>query len=277
MKTPFWDNPHADVVLVSGLVDDLSFDHMRDRMERALEACLVLHHVATQDSYGKSVRVTGEGMQDPSDRHHMFKGRDGVAVTVKPFGDSTTVVVATSGFCLNLKMPPDRSGADMANPLVPAAITGAALRSMDAYRIRSQFSLGSTNDGEQLLAGMTPHHRDATDKALRTCCALIASGNPDRLASSRVRIQLANPTREARIVDGRGGSLFRRPVERLLTQGLPSVLGVGSTMHGYVDLEGTEVSMTHGSAELDTMSTMRLLAGIGIDPNETLLTAARNP
>jgi hypothetical protein len=277
VKTPFWDNPPADVILVSALVDDLSFEHMQDRMKRALAACVDLRHVTTQDCYGKSIRVTGEGIQDPSDRHHVFEGRNGVSVTVKPFGDSTTVVVATSGLSLNLKIPPDRSAADMADPLVPAAIIRAAQRSMCAYRIRSRFSLSPANDGEQLIAGMTPHDRNATDKALRTCCALIASGNPDRLASSRVRIQFANPTRDARIVDGRGGSLFRRPVEKLLTQGLPRVFGIGSTMYGYVDLEGTEVSMTQGSAELDTMSTMRLLAEGGIDPTDALLAAARNP
>lgn len=245
------------------MTDDLSFEHVRDRLERMLEASDGLSLIGVSGSFG----------QDQIG----FVSTDGCHVTLKPHKDSFTVDASSPAFSTNLKMPSDRSGSDVRSPDTPTLIIRCALRAMDAHRVRSTFTIGSNTDGEQLMRGMTDGNREAASSALRTCCALIATGNPLRRPESVVRIHLPSPFRQARIVDARGAPLFRKNVERALTSNLPSVLTMSSHSHGYVAFDQTEVSMAQKDMDLDAMSILRVLSDTDIDPDKALLSAAMTP
>jgi hypothetical protein len=262
MNLPPWENPPADAIVVSGTIDDLAVEHVRDRMERALAACVGLRHVATTGAYAAS------------ENHLVFEGTGGVGVTLKPSSDSLIASLVAPTFGIHLKMPPDRSGVDLSAPDVPASMFRAGLASMDAHRIRSKFSLDTGSVSEELIEGLTEDQRASVVRTLHTACAIVTAANPHRSPNAIVRILLPNPAREARIVDRRSSSLFRRSVERELTRGLPSVMGLGSSTHGYVDFEPCQIGLLHRDALLDPMSIMRLVAASGIDPQEAVLSAA---
>lgn len=259
MTTASWNMPSPDEILVSPMMDELTYEHVRDRLERMLEGCIELEFSGVSGALG----------QDQIG----FDGRDGLHVRLKPNRDSLTLDASCAAFTTNLKMPADRSGSDVTDPNTPALIVRSALDAMDAHRIKSEFSIGSA-DGEQLMKGMTETNRDAVHTALRSCCALIATANPSRNPSSLVRIHLASPFREARIVDRKGSPLFRRNVERSLTKGLPSVLTITSNSHGYVAFDHAEIGMMQQEAGLDAMSILRTVTDSGIDPGRALLSAA---
>lgn len=263
MNTPCWDMPPPGELLVSAMTDDLSFEHVRDRLERMLEASDGLSLTGVSGSFG----------QDQIG----FASTSGCHVTLRPHKDGLTVDAYSPSFSTNLKMPPDRSGSDVRKPETPGLIIRCALHAMDAHRVRSSFTLGSSTDGEQLMAGMTDGSREATASALRTCCALIGTANPWRRPESIVRIHLPSPFRQARIVDARGAPLFRKNVERALTRDLPSVLTMSSHAHGYVAFDHTEVSMAQKDMHLDAMSILRVLTESGIDPDKAVLSAAMTP
>jgi len=262
MNAPAWENPPADTMVVSGTIDDLAVDHIRDRMERALAACIDMKQVATVGAYAAS------------ENHLVFEGAGGVGVTLKPSSDSLIASLVADSFTLHLKTPPDTSGVDLSCPNVPADIIRGALASMDAHRIRSRFSLGKGSVSEELIGGLTPDKREIVLRTLSTASAIIAAVNPTRSPNAVIRILLPNPSREARIVDGRSASLFRRNVERELSKNLPRVMSMTSTSHGYVDFEPAQVGIKHKDAELDPMSIMRLVAASGVDPEYAVLTAA---
>lgn len=259
MTTPSWEMPAPDEILVSSMMDELTYEHVRDRLERMLQ---------------ESIDLTFSGVSGALGQDQIgFDGRDGLQVRLKPHRDSLTLDASCPAFTTNLKMPPDKSGNDVTNPRAPALIIRSALSAMGAHRVKSEFSIGSA-DGEQLMKGMTEMNRDAVASALRTCCALIETANPARNPSSLVRIHLASPFREARIVDRKGSPLFRRSVERSLTEGLPSVLTIASNGHGYVTFDHAEIGMMQQEARLDPMSILRIVTESGIDPDRALLSAA---
>lgn len=260
MNKPCWDMPPPDELLVSAMTDELTFEHVRDRLERMLAASGDLTFTGVSGALGQDQI----GFDGPGRCH----------IRLKPHRDSLTLDASCAAFTTSLKMPPERSGQHVTDTTVPALVIRCALRAMDAHRVNSEFSIGSGADGDQLMKGMTERNRDAATSTLRHCCALIATGNPLRSPTSVVRIHLPSPFRQARIVDGKGAPLFRKNVERSLTEGLPSVLAMTSHTHGYVTFDHAEVAMAQREADLDAMSILRIVSEGGIDPERALLSAA---
>lgn len=254
----------VDVLLVDAMLDRLSLEHVRDRLERSMQHCLGMKEIEAGEP--TSGGITSEHV-----------ARDGTRATVRSMSDCTKLIVASPHFHLDLKTPPSAGTPRTRSERPVSEILRGAL---DCLGSRSAFStgmLGGQEDGDAVMAGLPDADRERMRVVMDTCCALIAAGNPARLPGSIVRFQLSNPYREGRIVDATSRPLFRRKAEQRIMQSMPTAMGLSAATHGYVDLKHVQAWTTQDKAALDPMSIMRLVSASGMSADEVLLTAAMEP